>query len=485
MILITAFLFGVFAVFKSPSDPDFGWHYRYGEYLVQHGNVLRQNIFSYTFTDYKWANSYWISQAIMYLTHHYLGHLVAGLFFAIPLSLLTILYVRLLATNLKSGTLLTVFAALLLFVEFSGTGITGRPMYFSSLFLMFLITVLLQDDSPRRPAGISLLWLLPPLFLVWGNTHADFILGLFILGLYVVDRWFLPGVAKYFSGSSPAVPKKSLPLILAVSTLVTLINPFGIQLWQTLLKESNPYQFKHINEWVPVTTDNMYFFAVYCATLGLLVSALIGARHKLPLWYVLMLGFFCIFSIRSQYFYRISVILGSYALLVFWTPYFHALQTAASPALIKKFRIGSLAFLFLSTLAISTLFVTAVHESTDNAYWIEKHGYPQEALNYILANDVTGNVFNYYGWGGYMIWKYPQTRTFIDGRMTSWREGSESIFEDYIKLVDTPAKNTKLLDDYNVRWILYPTEGKFANFIKSNDDWREVYSDDIATVFVR
>lgn len=518
IVLIATVLFGIFALFKSPGDPDFGWHYKYGEYLIQHGQILRANIFSYTFADYQWANSYWISQVAIYLTHHYLGHLLAGLLFALPLSLATVYYARALAKNLSSGIILTTLVTVMLFVESSGSGVIGRPMYYSSLLLMFLCATLLHsDDSIKR------IWILPPLFLIWANTHADFVLGLFILGLYVFDKF---GVAGFFAGPlSPAlkkltkcfwrgeaeragvvdvnrqealasVPKKTLPhlfnfvqkplpLVLIASTLLTLINPFGVHLWVTLIKESHPYQFSHINEWVPVATDNIYYFAVYCAVLGLLVSALVGARQKLPLWYMLAVGFFCIFAVRSQYFFRIAVILGAYAVLVFWTPYFVDLKSALSVNLVKKVRLGFLAFLILSTLIISAIFATEVRESTDNAYWIEKQSYPQQALDYALANGVNGNVFNYYGWGGYMIWKYPQVKTFVDGRMPSWREGDKAVFEDYIKLVDSPAKNINLMDDYKVDWVVYPTDSKFVTYLRSSDSWQEIFTDDTATVFVR
>lgn len=476
-ILVVTLLFGVFAVFKSPGDPDFGWHYKYGEYFIQHCQILRANIFSYTFADYQWANSYWISQAVIYLTHYYLGHMVAGLLFALPLSLAIIFYIRKLAKNISSGIVLMTLVMLMLFVEASGSGIIGRPMYFSSLFLMFLCASLLQADAKDKR-----LWLLPPLFLIWANTHADFVLGLFILGLYTIDKW---GVAGFFAGPLSPAFKKSLPLVLLASILVTLINPFGVQLWQTLLKESHPYQFNHISEWVPVTTDNIYSFAVYCVVLGILVSALVGARHKLPLWYMLALGFFCIFAVRSQYFYRIAVILGAYAVLVFWTPYLVDLKSSLSINLVKKLRLGFLAFLILSTLVISAIFVTEVREATDNPYWTEKQGYPQQALDYAFANGVTGNVFNYYGWGGYMIWKYPTVKTFIDGRMPSWRKGEESVFEDYIEIVDLPSQNVDLFDDYKVRWIVYPSDSKLVDYLKISNAWQELYSDDIAAVFVR
>jgi len=484
VILLIIFLFGIFSVFKAPGDPDFGWHYKYGEYIAQHGKILRQNTFSYTFTDYEWANSYWISQVTMYITHRYLEHLIAGLLFVGILSASAIFYVRTLSKKISSSVFLTAVSVLLLFMEFSGSGITGRPMYFSTLFFMLLVVLLFGDfeETSTKPHRFVKLLVLPVLFLIWANAHADFVLGLFILGLYVGSK-----VVDNVKGDIRAVLMRSGPFIFVgiLSVAVTLINPYGLGLWQTLIKESHPYQFSYISEWVPAGTDNIYYFVVYCAVLGLLVSALIGARHKLPSWYVLALGFFCIASVRSQYFFRIAIVLGIPAFITFWSGSLVDLKNAFPPSLINKFKAGFLAFLALSTLVISTVFLTDVSQCVNPDYWTEKQEYPKEALDFALSNNIKGNVFNYYGWGGYMIWKYPQVKTFVDGRMPSWREGNKSVFEDYIKVVNAPKKNLKILADYGVSWILYPTDSELVKFLKTpNSGWKEVYSNEFSSVFV-
>ena len=85
-----------------------------------------------------------------------------------------------------------------------------------------------------------------------------------------------------------------------------------------------------------------------------------------------------------------------------------------------------------------------------------------------------------------MIWQYPQIKTFVDGRMASWREGNTSVFEDYIKIVNTPKKNLKILGDYGIGWIVYPTDSEFVKFLKTpNSGWEEVFTSDASTLFIR
>ncbi len=57
---------GIFLLFSPPIDSDLGWHLKYGEYMFQNRNFLKENVFSYTMPNYQWANSYWVAQLIMY-----------------------------------------------------------------------------------------------------------------------------------------------------------------------------------------------------------------------------------------------------------------------------------------------------------------------------------------------------------------------------------------------------------------------------------
>jgi hypothetical protein len=47
--------------------------------------------------------------------------------------------------------------------------------------------------------------------------------------------------------------------------------------------------------------------------------------------------------------------------------------------------------------------------------------YPVKAVEFLKQNNFEGRLFSNYGWGGYLIWKLPGEKVFIDGRMPSWR----------------------------------------------------------------
>ena len=111
-IILTLFL-GTCLIFSPPIDADFGWHYRYGEEITQ--SIISRdfsnwgkNTFSFTFPEYRWANSYWLSQIIIFNIGETMS--ITGL--SIILSLLVLGFAALLfSKNIKTQQQRATFTA--------------------------------------------------------------------------------------------------------------------------------------------------------------------------------------------------------------------------------------------------------------------------------------------------------------------------------------------------------------------------------------
>jgi hypothetical protein len=113
--------------------------------------------------------------------------------------------------------------------------------------------------------------------------------------------------------------------------------------------------------------------------------------------------------------------------------------------------------------------------------------------------------------GGYLIWKIPERKYFIDGRMPSWRQNNQFAFGDYIKVVNAEENFQEILEKYNIKIIVTVNKNKtkihddiLTKFAKNHDwfnlftsenqecfyekllntGWRNVYQDD-TTVILR
>ena len=101
IVKILIVFIGFFIMFKPTTDPDFGWHYKYGEYLFNNHHLLRQNIFSYNFASYEWANSYWLFEFMLFTTYKFLGPIFAGIFYSVlGTAVISFIFFRIKAQNI-------------------------------------------------------------------------------------------------------------------------------------------------------------------------------------------------------------------------------------------------------------------------------------------------------------------------------------------------------------------------------------------------
>jgi tetratricopeptide (TPR) repeat protein len=108
-----------------------------------------------------------------------------------------------------------------------------QPMVISFLFLSLTLFVLVRvgffaraRPDGKRPCPRSL-WALPPLFALWANLDAWFILGPIVVGLC----WAAVGLMRWFPHAK-VVPGKTLGLVFGVSVLACLVNPYHVRVFQ-------------------------------------------------------------------------------------------------------------------------------------------------------------------------------------------------------------------------------------------------------------
>jgi hypothetical protein len=107
---------------------------------------------------------------------------------------------------------------------------------------------------------------------------------------------------------------------------------------------------------------------------------------------------------------------------------------------------------------------------------------PKAAVDFVEKAGITGNVFNSYNFGGYLIFR--GIPTFVDGRQPPYTDKFLQEYYDTIKLRDS-VRAFRLLDRYKVEWVLLLPEEPLAKALAEKNQWNNVYSDKDAVVFVR
>ena len=112
----------------------------------------------------------------------------------------------------------------------------------------------------------------------------------------------------------------------------------------------------------------------------------------------------------------------------------------------------------------------------------EAAAFPTAAVAYLQQHPPSGPIFNYYSWGGYLIFKaYPQIRVFIDGRADIYGEGLTQYGETYYL-----QKNWGLpLSQWKVTTVIVPPQCPLASALREMPEWSLRYEDSVSVVFFK
>ncbi len=141
----------------------------------------------------------------------------------------------------------------------------------------------------------------------------------------------------------------------------------------------------------------------------------------------------------------------------------------------KRLNLG----VFAGALLVATSLVNAARSPIFHPV---PHATPEQALATVRAAGVSGNVFNKYYFGGFLISQH--VPTFIDGRAEFY--GAKRIEAYYAAIDETdPEKMRRFVSENDVAWtLLQPGDAAIAAFEKL-DGWRRLYADEFAVVHVR
>lgn len=460
-------------------DPDFGWHIKIGE-LIDSGNFPRTDPFSYTMPSFPYFDHEWLTNFLMYKVYAFVG--MPGIAAVFSLLCLICIWIVSTLTKTKSSRLLLVFLLVGSLYPYFG----ARPQVISWIFIALYTKILVF--TTKQPY----LLLIPFLQLVWTNTHGSFPLGLIFLLLFLVSKYFV----------TKKVNRQNM-LVLFLSTLATFLNPHGIAVWQEIyMTISDPNLSSNIGEW-----SSSAFSATPVHTFVLvlvLVLFYISWQKVKRATFVPFLAFFLFLGIKNSRNIPIWSIVAlpilGYLLLLFQ----RKLKTVSMQNRYTKV----FTFLLIFSGVFSMLHIIIDLRNTQK--FQEVNFYPKAAVEFLQTQNIQGQLFSSYNWGGYLVWKYPEKKVFVDGRMPSWRRDSAPANESFNAFKDHNAITTKQdehknhFPKYDVTHVLWPSKTTSSNsllvekimmllkikesnfdFIKNleSEGWKKVYGDEVAVVY--
>ncbi|MFY9585685.1 MAG: hypothetical protein WAR21_14450 [Candidatus Acidiferrales bacterium] len=456
----------VFARF-SLLDPDTWWHLAVGKHILETRSLPTVDPYSFTVSGTHWIAYEWLGEVVMALAGR-LGGLRAPtvLLVLLSASLLVLLYCY---AWLRSGNFKAAFIACALVLPVAAAFFTLRPQLLGYNFL--LITLICLEQFRRgHPRA---LWLLPPLFLVWVNTHGTFVFGLVVVGL----AW-LSGQVGFDTGGLVAErwtreQSRYLAVVMFLCVLVLPLTPYGTRIAAYPLEMSlaQPINIASINEWQPLAF-NLFLGKLFLGLVLLFFLLYLAQRPPLRLAEVGLL-LFAVFA-ACVHLRFLPIFLASFTpllalLLARWMPGYEAE---------KERPVLNVAFMAL--IAASVVFSFPSSGRIEN---MAAEKYPRDAVAYLRAHPVRGPMLNEYGWGGYLIWAFGREhKVFIDGRADIYEYAG--VLSDYIKITHMDPEALLLLRKYGIEACLVTRKAPLATLLAALPNWERIYSDELATLYV-
>lgn len=457
-------------LFNPPVDPDMWWHLKSGQTMWQEKTILVQDQFSFTKFGQPWVNAFWISDLIIYFLYN-LGGFPFLLFVLACLGAALFALIFSISKGhyfLRSGIIL--LAAISISPEW-----TARPQVFS-----FILFALLNIWLNKRKNGIVFpLYFLPIFFIIWANMHGGFIWGFFLLFATILGYCF--DYFTHFSLYKKAfrTELKQLLIWTTISFLAILINPNGFALWQ-LPFTTISVSISTIQEWMSPNFHNLEMQPFLWIILLLITGYSLSCNRQSFRDIFKVVGFVYL-AFVSQRNIPIAVIVMTPLIIEKFSNIFFNNQLIETIS-IKEPPKTKFLFPFrwiFNSLIISVLLVFSflrINIQLDSNL-IEKT-YPTNAL--IAINDIfpTGNMFNSYDWGGYLIWNIPNHPVFIDGRADLY---GEEIINDWWTVVNGTDKALEVLDEYKITLVILEPDWPVIDLLKTNN-WEVIYQDEISIV---
>lgn len=465
---------------------DLWWSLAAGRHISAVGAVPDVDVFSHAAAGEPWANQEWLFQVLSFQIFDTLGP--DGL--VVVKLALTVVFALLLAwlcaKRSESWFLAVAITSSVLLVW--GSNIDMRAQFFTFLGSVLL---LLSLDAYRRGSRGAALG--PPLLLLlWVDLHYGF-----IFGLAVVFGYFCAETTKSLfrlpADPLPIERSRRLGWVFVASVVACTLNPQGIDALVfpfDILDSDSPWN--RVVEWLPPRMlrrgkpDPFLIAVVIQSVIAAMALWRVPRRFDLTdFGLVVVTG---VMASTSRRFVPLFAIVGAPFLArnlgtlardvaarksAVWQLYHQrGVQSAFVVGLAGSLAVGAVLVPHLRALATDGLFRRMTHAER----------FPTDATRFLQENPVAGNLYNFYPWGGYLLFHLDR-QIFIDGRAHAVYP--DEIYHEAHRTDATKVGWRRTLNRRAIDVVVHQSNYPLPLKLRGNPNWIRVYDDGYASVLVR
>lgn len=493
------FMFIHLKMIRELEDPDIWLHLKTGQYIVEHKCVPQAGIYS-NVPNKEWIDHSWLVQVIFYLVFHFGG--VDNLILLSSILITTAFLFLFFSGYGERKHLIFTLAILFITILASRIRFNIRPENFSILFFsiyLFILTKLIRSKW---------MFLLPLIQLIWTNMHGFFILGPFILLIFILaEKIKRTDLLPWEWSKVERLDKKSYKYLISVfglACLVSFINPYSYKLvfypFRVILTSigRSSIFYKYIVELLP-TWHHAHLLSPYFLLIILSAFAFFLNPKKINIAYLM---FWLISLLASLSVNRNVIFFNFIAFLTINDNLANSLFIKKLDSLDNYFK--KMIYLLKFTLTGILIFWTLTNNNSilRSRYYIFDEGrtksyllgitarklYPSKAADFILEKRLPGNIFNLFSYGSYLIYRLaPRNNVFIDGRTELY---GDEYFRIYMSIENTDKEAiAKVFNQYHINIVLLsgaPSDiGNLSNYFYYSPEWALVYFDPESLIFLK
>lgn len=432
------------AIFSFGYGYDYYWHVKIGEYMVTDLKIPYYDVFSWygISKNLYWMSHEWLSEVIIY-GYEFLFKDFGPIIFNISMYLILILVLfKFNKEKFEKNKIFTFIWALLGVIIFSRV-MLPRPHMISYILLAFTIYVLYDNFNNKDSKKI---YFLPLISMLWANFHG----GSSNLPYVLCFIFLVVGLFKFKFGKieSDRISKKQIKKYIICGLLsigAILINPHGLKMiTYPYINMGDNLMISNITEWASPSLNNPGDYGDFIV-LGVIILTMIITKKKIKLIDLIILGAFLVLGFKSLKFMSLLYIVATFIVFNFVEE--------------LKFKIpNSMVIIILIAIILSFGIMTPRLIERYN-----KKVIPDEIIDYIKEEEPE-RLFNYYGYGGYLI--YNDIPVFIDGRADMY---SKYNFQDAIDIESRGYDY--LLEGYDFDMFVIPTNIPLNIHLSTNDNY--------------
>ncbi len=421
------------------ADGDPCWHWRQGNWMLEHRSVLRADEFSHTRFGAPLVEMWWLSEIAFALAGNALGWFGAvALSAALIATTLWWLHRQLLR---EGGNAVVATGLTLLAASVCATHWLARPHLMTHL-LTVVFAGMLRDELSTGKLFAALV----PLTMLWANLHGAFVTAFVLIAIHAIGNWRLAG-------------------LLAACLLASLLNPNGWHLHEHVtgyLRSDALVNF--VQEYAAPSFRKHIGLALLLVMLALTVAIVRPKWTATEMLLISVFGFLALRNARNA---------PAFALI--------AVPILAKPIASRWHRTFAGREGGGAWVAVTVVVALAVGPK-----WlpteIPADKYPVDAVRYVRQHPeaVCGEIFNDVTWGGYLVLALPQHKVFVDGRVDFY---GEKLINEFNIVDEIRPGWEAVLAKYNVGWTILPRAHRLNQILAPS--WQAAYTDAVATVLCR